>query len=143
MAVASPRASARSFRVAPPAFYGDVDRAIEEAMPDPVRRRPLLDLVWQIIEWIRLLAEVVSGVMIGKLNNTDQVTLTANVATTTVTDSRIGTDTQLKLSALTANAAAEVATLYQTLPNVTKEQAVLNHANNAQADRTFGVAFFG
>ncbi len=143
--VASPRASARPFRVAPPAFYGDVDRALEEAIPDPVERGPLRDLIWQIIEWKRLSVEVLNNAMQGKLNNTGQVTLAASVATTTVTDSRIGVDTKLILVPTTANAAAEVGAggLFQTYPNVTKEQAVLNHANNAQTDRTFRFVLLG
>ena len=145
MPIPSPRASARSFRVAPPAFYGDVNHALEEAIPDPAMRGPLRDLVWQLIEWSRLLSEVLNGAMVGKLNNGGTVTLAASVATTTVTDLRIGPDTKLVLVPTTANAAAEVGAggLYQTYPNVTKEQAVLNHASNAQTDRDFRFSLMG
>ena len=145
MPIPSPRATARSFRVAPPAFHGDVDRALEQATPDPVERGPLKNLIWQLIEWSRLISGVLNGAMQGKLNNGGQVTLTANQATTTVTDGRIGTDTKLVLVPTTANAAAEVGAggLFQTFPNVTKEQAVLNHASNAQTDRDFRFALLG
>ena len=145
MGIPSPRATARSFRVAPPAFHGGVDGPLKEAIPDPVQRGPLRDLVWQLIEWMRLISGVLNGAMQGKLNNGGTVTLTANQATTTVTDSRIGTDTKLVLVPTTANAAAEVGAggLFQTYPNVTKEQAVLNHASNAQTDRDFRFALLG
>ena len=139
MAISSPRASARDFRVAPPAFYGDVDRALEEAIPDPVERRPLLDIFRQFIEWQRLTVEVVNRAMDGKLNARGTVTLDANQATTTLLDRRIGPDSVFLPMPTTANAAAEVGagTLYQDYPNVTAGQMVLNHANNAQSDRDF------
>ena len=145
MPIPSPRASARSFRIAPQAFYGDMDGALERAIPDPVERGPLKNLIWQLIEWSRLISEVLNGAMVGKLNNGGTVTLTANQATTTVTDPRIGPDTKLVLVPTTANAAAEVGAggLFQTYPNVTKEQAVLNHASNAQTDRDFCFVLLG
>lgn len=143
--VASPRATAVSVRIAPPSFYGDLDGALERAIPDSEERQALRGVLWQIIEWQRLTAEVLNNAMQGKLNNGGQVTLTANVATTTVTDSRIGTDTKLVLVPTTANAAAEVGAggLFQTFPNSLKEQAVLNHASNGQTDRTFQFALLG
>ena len=145
MPVTSPRATARSFRVAPSAFYGDLDRALERAIPDPVARVPLRDLIWQLIEWSRLGFGVLNGAMQGKLNNGGQVTLAASVATTTLSDVRIGADTTVVLCPITANAAAEVGAggLFQTHPNVTGGQAVINHASNAQTDRDFRYALLG
>ena len=145
MPVSSPRASARSYRIAPPAFHGDINRALETAIPDPVTRRPLIGLLWQIVEWQRLTAGVVNSLMDGKDNAVSTVTLTASVATSTIVDGRLGPDTLVVLVPTTANAAAELGngTLYQTLPNATKGQAVLNHANNAQTDRDFGYALRG
>ena len=142
MVIASPRDSARPFRIAPPAFYGDLDTLLEAAIPDPEERAPLRDLIWQLIEWQRLSVEVVNGMMTGKHNATGTVTLTANQATTTITDPRIGVDTKIILHPTTANAKAE-GTPWQTVPNATADQAVLNHANNAQTDRTYGFIFAG
>ncbi len=145
MPVSSPRASARDYRVAPPAFYGDVDRALKEAIPDPVMRGPLHDLFRQMIEWQRLQAEVVNGLMGGKHNATGTFTLAASVATTTLSEPSIGANTKIFLSPTTANAAAEVGAggLFQSYPNVTAGAAILNHANNAQTDRDFVYALQG
>ncbi len=145
MAVGSPRASARDFRIAPSAFYGDVDRALEAAIPDPVERAPLLDIFRQLIEWQRLTVEVVNRAMDGKLNARGTVTLTASQATTTLLDRRIGSDSVILPMPTTANAAAEVGAggFFQTYPNVTAGQMTLNHANNAQSDREFAYALLG
>ncbi len=139
MAVASPRASARDFRIAPPAFYGDVVSALVAAIPDPVELAPLLVVFLQFFEWQRLTVEVVNRAMDGKLNARGTVTLTANQATTTLSDRRIGPDSVILPMPTTANAAAEVGagTLYQDYPNVTLGQMTLNHASNAQTDRDF------
>lgn len=78
-----------------------------------------------------------------KVNTVSTVTLTANAATTTITDNRIGANTIAVLVPTTANAAAALATTYQTLPNAANGSAVLNHASNAQSDKTFGVLLIG
>ena len=113
MVLISPRASARSFRTAP------------------------LDWPGNPREWIRLVAEVVNGLMAGKDNATGDITLTANQATTTLTDRRIGPDSVLLFMPKTANAAAEIGngTLYVSATG--KETATVTHANNAQSDRTY------
>ncbi len=141
----SPRSSSRSFRIAPLAFYGDLEGNLQKAIPDPVARSSLRDILWQLIEWQRLSTEVLNLAMQGKLNNGGTVTLATSSATTTITDPRIGADTEVILVPTTANAAAEVGggTLYQTYPNVTENQAVLNHVNSATADRTYAFALNG
>jgi len=92
---------------------------------------------------IRRLANGVNLLADGRSNATGAVTLTANQATTTLTDARIGTDTVITLQPTTANAAAEIGagTLYVSA--VTKGGLTLTHANNAQADRTFDYALQG
>lgn len=91
----------------------------------------------------RKLALAIADLMKGKLNVTKDVTLTANAASTTVMDSRIGATTVLVLVPTTANAAAALATTYQTYPNATANLAVLTHANNAQTDKTFVAVLIG
>lgn len=49
MAVSSPRKSSRDSRVAPEAFYGDLDQLLKKGSPKPAFR--------QIIEWVRQIAE--------------------------------------------------------------------------------------
>lgn len=119
MAITSPRAGAVSFPKAP-LHWG---RSVEE--------------------WIRLVAQAVNRIDDGSINATGTITLTISVASSTLSDRRIGQRTKVIMAPTTANAAAEVATLYQTFPNATEGQAVINHTNNAQADRTFGYVLAG
>ncbi len=145
MALTSPRASARRYQKAPPAFYGDIDDALRAALPggdEAVDLTRLRALLWQIVEWQRLSAEVINQLMDGKDNATGTLTLTINVATTTLIDRRIGPDTIVLLEPTSANAKAE-GTPWQTLPNITRGQAVLNHVNSATAGRTFGFVLRG
>ncbi len=83
----------------------------------------------------RKLAQGINELMDGKHNATGSVTLTAASATTTLTDRRIGTDSVITFMATTANAAAGITALYVTARG--DGTATLNHANNAQADRTY------
>ncbi len=114
MAVTSPRASAFAYPTAP------LEWADEK-------------------EWSRKLAEAINRLYDGKVNTRSTLTLAASQATTTLTDRRIGAETAVVLVPTTANASAEIGagTIYQTFPNATKGQAVINHANNSQADRSF------
>lgn len=77
----------------------------------------------------------------GHLSNTGTVTLTANAATTTVTDSRVSLNSVPVLQAATANAASAVAATY--ISTVTNGSFTITHANNATADRTFKYALLG
>lgn len=91
----------------------------------------------------REIAEVVNGALAGKLNALADLTLTANVASTTLTDSRIGATSYIDFMPTTANAGAEIGagTLY--VSSRTKGSAVVTHGNNAQADRTYRVLIIG
>jgi hypothetical protein len=135
MAITSPRASARGFRIAPPSFYGDIDSLLKTGDLKPIFR--------QVIEWQRQTAEVLNGAMDGNLNVVGTVTLTASATSTTLSDRRIGPDSVILAMPTTANAATAQAALYQTYPNATREQAVLNHASSADADQTFAFAILG
>ena len=87
------------------------------------------------------LSDAINNILRGKLNNTGTVTLTANAATTVLADVRIGTESVIALHATTANAAAALATTYfGTTGNGT---VTINHANNAQVDRTYRYAVLG
>ncbi|MHA1555085.1 MAG: hypothetical protein ACTSU0_11840 [Alphaproteobacteria bacterium] len=137
MPISSPRGTASAFRVPIPGFYGDIEKMLaSEDMAGVLRA---------LIEGQRRSDDVLRGVMTGKINVVGTVTLTASQATTTLTDSRIGAGTAVILVPTTANASAEIGngTIYQTYPNATKEQAVLNNANNAQTDRDFVFALIG
>lgn len=83
---------------------------------------------------------VLSLAMTGKLNVLGSVTLTANSATTTLTDDLIDDSSAIFLAPRTANAKAEGIPYYD---NPTAGSVVLNHANNAQTDRTYDYGVIG
>jgi hypothetical protein len=80
----------------------------------------------------------------GRLNNGGQFTLTAGATSTTVSRLGVAAGDLIVFAPLTANAAAELygGTMYVTSANISKNQFVVTHANNAQVDRTFRFAFF-
>jgi len=100
-----------------------------------------------LTNWTYSVQVVTDGMMNGKTNNTDSVTLTASVATTVVTlaEGRLGEDTVILFTPTTANAAAEVGAggLYVSSRAVLSNQFTITHANNAQADRTFNYVLVG
>ena len=108
------------------------------------RARDVVPIDWHDPdEHRRKIAEGANLALQGKSLNTGTVTLTANVAQTTLIDERIGTASTIPLVATTANAAAEKGngTIYVT--NKGKGVATIFHANNAQTDRTFDYAVIG
>ena len=118
MPITPPRASGRSYRTVP--------------------------LTWtNLLEHVRLMAEVVNGLMNGKINATGTVTLTANQATTTLADLRIGPDSVILFMATTANAAAEAGAGGMYVSSRGKQTAVITHANNAQTNRDFSYCVLG
>lgn len=89
----------------------------------------------------RALAVVLNNAMQGKLNNTGTFSLTANAASTTLTDARIGANSTVLLMPTTANAASALATTYFSA--FADGSCTVTHANNAQADKTFNYAVLG
>ena len=80
---------------------------------------------------------------IEEMNAVLDVTLTVSAASTTINDPRIGGGSAIQLMPLSANAAAEIGngTIWFAAPG--SQSVVINHANNAQADRTFRMAIIG
>lgn len=91
----------------------------------------------------RQLAQLGNNLLQGKMNAVIKVTLAANAASTVVTDSRIGANTGLCFSPLSANAAAALAGLWVDASAQTNGTATLHHANTATNDRTFNVLLIG
>jgi len=87
------------------------------------------------------LSDAINNILQGKTNNRGSITLTASSATSTLSDKRIGADSVILLQPTTANAAAELATLYFGTPG--DGSVTINHANNAQVDRTFKYVVIG
>ena len=115
MAGVSPRANANQF-ITPPMSWGDEE------------------------EHRRKLAEILDGVMDGKINSTGSVTLTASATTTTLLDRRIGTGSVLLFMPTTENAAGEIGMYVSARGDGT---ATITHASMSQTDRTFAYAVLG
>lgn len=81
----------------------------------------------------------------GRSNATGTVTLTANAATTTVTDANCATGSSIHLMPTNANSATEygAGTWYIATATILNGSFVITHANNAQTDRTFRYAVHG
>lgn len=137
MTVTSPRQSANIYPVPQRDLYGEWE--------DRLRRGESNEVMRGIVEWLRQISAVAFNNGQGKINNTGTVTLTASAASTTLADVRIGRKTIVVVAATTANAAADLGSgsFYQTYPNATEGQAVLNHPNNANADKTFAYCLIG
>lgn len=89
----------------------------------------------------RGVAEVLNRLVDGKINSVSTVTLTANAASTTLSDIYIGGGSLIALMPMSANAAAALATTWFATP--LKQSVVVNHANNAQTDRQFFYCVLG
>lgn len=89
----------------------------------------------------RQLREAVARVMLGKLNATGAVTLTASSTTTTLTDPRIGAESVILFMPTTANAKTAAANLYVSAR--ASGSATLTHASSANVDQTFGYCVIG
>lgn len=81
----------------------------------------------------------------GRSNAVGTVTLTANVATTTVTDMNCAAGSAILLMPTTANASAEqgAGTIRIATATILNGSFVITHANNAQTDRIFRYAIQG
>lgn len=95
--------------------------------------------------WLRRQYEVLQQLRNGKTENVAELTLTANAATTAVTDIRVSPQSVIVWHPRTANAAAELAagTMYVTDANMGNGTFTVTHANNAQTDRDFRYAIIG
>ena len=88
---------------------------------------------------LREISEVTNGIMNGKTNNTGSVTLRASNTTTTITDERLGFDSIILLSPLTANAAAQI-----PYPSTkAKGSVIITHTSTAHTDLNFDYIIVG
>jgi len=89
------------------------------------------------------LTDAINSLIDGRSNATGTVTLTANAASTTVTDNKFESSMTVLLQPKTANAAAALSTTYIADADKSKGSFVITHANNAQVDREFGYVRLG
>lgn len=107
----------------------------------PSAPKPGADLV----AWAMRITDALNAILQGRQNVGTSVTLTANAASTTITDPRISYNSRVVLIPTTANASAEIGngTIYQATANRVNGSRVITHANNAQTDRIFDVVIIG
>lgn len=84
---------------------------------------------------------ITQAVNINADGQTGTVTLTANAASTTLTDTRLTASSCISLMPTTANAAGALATTYIGTRAI--GSATITHANNAQVDKTFAYSVIG
>lgn len=89
---------------------------------------------------LQIFALAINELTQGRSNAHGTVTLTANAASTAVTNSNCASGSCVKLTPTTANAASALATTYVTAAN---GSFTITHANNAQVDKTFTYAIQG
>lgn len=91
----------------------------------------------------RKFVDSLNNVIKGRGEFSNIVTLTPSATSTTVTNPQISEDSQIMLTAKTANAAAALATTYVPEATILNGSFVIQHANNAQTDRDFGYVWVG
>jgi hypothetical protein len=93
--------------------------------------------------WWRRIADMTNDMLHGGLNNVLDITLTANAATTTITDNRIGGTSRPTLQAMSASAATEAVSgnLWVAAPG--KYTVVIHHTNSGVTDRSFSMMLGG
>jgi hypothetical protein len=84
---------------------------------------------------LRLFAQIINGLLKGQANNQILVTFRDGETTTTIEDPRLGSESNLHLSALTANAATALAAGWWISARATGEMTI-THANSADVDQT-------
>ena len=83
------------------------------------------------------------GSLLTRANAVTEVTLTANVTTTTLYHAALGYYSSVMLMPQTANAAGALATTYIAQSTMLNGSCVITHANTATTDRTFRVKIDG
>jgi len=111
----------------------------------PIQTVTLVKSFEEVTRALKNIITVVNRMNRGGISCTGEVTLTANAATTTLTDDRLAVGSVLVFDPMTANAATELygGTMYILEANRNNKSWVITHANNAQTDRTFVYAIIG
>jgi hypothetical protein len=102
---------------------------------------PISEINPDDVEHRRQIVRAINDILQGKLNATNSITLTANSATTTLTDARISANSYIGFQPTTANGAAALGGLYVSAQQ--KGSATLTHTNNAQTDKSFKILIIG
>ena len=98
-----------------------------------------------VVSYTRRLWDSLYQTRRGHIECTVMLTLTANAASTVLSDPRLSTQSSLSFDPITANAATEKAagTLYALEAGRGTGAVTITHANNGQTDRTYIVKILG
>ena len=100
-----------------------------------------------INDWAIYARNTINGLLLGKSNNTDRVTLNTSTSSTTVVlaRGRLGINTVILFQPTTANAAIEVstATMWVSTMDPLNNKFILTNAVNNKNDRTFNFVLIG
>ena len=103
--------------------------------------QPIVPVDWDDEkEHRRLLAQKTNLILQGKMNNTREITFTANDTTTVMIDQRVGPKSFIHFMPLTLNAAGELGFYVSSQGDGT---FTITHANDARTDRTFRYCILG
>lgn len=91
----------------------------------------------------RLQSQAMGNLFNGRTNNVLDVTVDANQAATTVTDSRIGVNTVAIAIPTTVNAEAAAIWPYRDFSSPVNGSMSLIHTNDANADKTYKIILVG
>lgn len=100
-----------------------------------------VDDVESVVRFSQLTADKINGILQGRTNNQFDGTLTANAASTTFSDVRIGFDSAVLFVPTTASAAAELGHMYQS--STSNKSVTFTHQNTADTDKTFRFVIIG
>jgi hypothetical protein len=95
---------------------------------------------------LRDAVQAINDLSAGRSNASGQVTLTPNVATTTIVGPNVNENAEVFLFPRTASAATEVGAgmIYASITRIASVPTVtITHANSATADRTFAYVILG
>lgn len=90
---------------------------------------------------LEMVIDFINRLLIGRLNISVVLTLRASQTTTTLTDSRIGANSVIIATPLTADAATALPSLWYS--NFAKGSCTVNHASSANVDQTFRFGVVG
>ena len=97
------------------------------------------------MSWLRKFFDSFIVMRRGKIECTTEITLTANQATSTLTDYRLSPQSVVHFDPKTANAAADLygGGMYVLTANRGDGSWTITHPNNANADKLFAVSIVG
>lgn len=113
-----------------------------ESVADTLRwARDIYQWMSGFMSWLFTFVVLVNSIRQGKLNATGNLTLTAGVTQTTITDARLTANSFIWLMPTTANAALALSLIYFTSRD--NGSVVVNHGNDVATDRTYVYLIIG